>query len=359
MASATPRPLRRRLLQGAAVLLATLGVVAAGALIPLPAPTPAVPEVAVPDDFSVWFGARLAASEAAGAWPVATERVVRNRAGKADVVFVYVHGFGATRGEGEHVVDLLAREWSANAYYVRLPGHGTNMDDHAAATHEAYLQTVAEALAAAELLGDKTVLVGTSTGALLATWAAATYPDRVDGLILASPFYDYRDSYVKYLAGSLLGVPLVKLVSGDVRDAGWRSDPEGRVGPNYNQHWLTQQRFEAIARLEEVRRVAGRPDLFPKVVAPALVFVHYADEQHRDGVINIDAARTAYARFNGGTPQPASRLVDVADGSHVLFSEHIRTDKDTIVAACREFLRATVGPTPREQAALAAPPTTP
>ncbi|MEO1224073.1 MAG: hypothetical protein AAFX92_07575, partial [Pseudomonadota bacterium] len=48
-----------------------------------------------------------------------------------DGVLLYIHGFGASRGEGEYVFDRVAEKYRANTYYMRLPGHGTNKEDHA------------------------------------------------------------------------------------------------------------------------------------------------------------------------------------------------------------------------------------
>lgn len=322
-------------------------------LVPRPAPEVPVPDVGPPADVDAWIAERRAASAAAGAWEGAEERLVRHRAGRAGVAMVYVHGFGATRAEGEAVMDLLAREWGANLYYVRLPGHGTNMDDHARAEPAQYFDTVAEALAAAQLLGESVVLVGTSTGGLLATWAAATYPERVDALVVASPLYDYGAAYVKPLAASYGGIPLFKLLFGEVRSARWTADPEGRKGEHYDENWLLDQRYEAVGVLEDVRRVAATDAVFSRVESPVLTLIHYAGPERHDTVISVDRVREAHAAFPGAA-QPGSALVEVADGAHVLMSEHVRTDKGAVLAAMRQFLRATVGPPPRETAALQA-----
>lgn len=322
-------------------------------LVPRPVPEVPVPDVAPPADVDAWVAERQAASAAAGAWAGAEERLVRHRAGRAGVAMVYVHGFGATRAEGEAVMDLLAREWGANLYYVRLPGHGTTMEDHARAEPAQYLQTVAEALAAAQLMGESVVLVGTSTGGLLATWAAATYPERVDALVLASPLYDYGAPYVKHLAASYGGISLFKLLFGEVRSARWTADPEGRKGEHYDENWLLDQRYEAVGVLEDVRRLAASDAVFSAVEAPVLSLVHYAGPERRDTVISVDRVREAHAAFPGAQ-LPGSAFVEVADGAHVLMSEHVRTDKDAVLAAMRQFLRSTVGPPPRETAALRA-----
>jgi len=106
---------------------------------------------------------------------------------------LYLHGFGASRGEGEWVADRVAAARGANLYYVRLPGHGTNPDDHASHGFEEYLDTAEDAFRMTETLGDRVILMGTSTGGLIATWLAARHPERVRALVLASPLYGFRD----------------------------------------------------------------------------------------------------------------------------------------------------------------------
>lgn len=339
---------------------AALGALLAGAgllvgLLAWPRPLPAPPSTAIapPDDLDAWIAGKQAQSRAEGAWDTAVERLVRNRAGRAELALLYVHGFGATRGEGELVVDTLARERGANAWYLRLPGHGSTPEAHATAAPAAYLREVGEALAAATLLGEKVVVIGTSTGGLLAAWAAATWPERVHALVLASPLFDYGAAWVGPVASRRLGVPLVERLLGPTRDAGFRVDPEGRKGPHYDRHWLTTQRYAAIGQLEDLRRMALRDDPAPRIRAPTLMLLHQGPNGG-DTVISIPAARAAFDQIGGGRPPAGSARVEVADGAHVLLSEHVRTDKDAIFAALRAFLDAAIGPSPRQRAAEAA-----
>jgi hypothetical protein len=41
--------------------------------------------------------------------------------------------------------------------------------------------------------------------------------------------------------------------------------------------------------------------------------------------------------------------VAIADGAHVLMSEHVRSDKEAVLQATRDFLRQVVGLPPRER----------
>jgi pimeloyl-ACP methyl ester carboxylesterase len=325
----------RRVWQGVGALSAlgalALAIAASprGELVDPPAPP-------VPADPDAWIAERIAASQADGVKPQALERLVRQVDGASEVAFLFVHGFGAGPGEGAYVVDQLAVDWGANAYYTRLPGHGLDKHRHASTTPDAWLADVADALAVTAALGKRVVVVGASTGSALATWLAATYPDRVDALVLTSPFYDYPDPWMGSVLNSRAGVHLAQAVLGD-RDCRMVSE---RRQPQYGDHWLEWQRHQALAPLEQVRRHCSRPELHAQVTQPTLMMYHYAGPEpgQYDGVVSIEAMRDAYGRFNAGRPHAKSRLVAVADGNHVLLSEHVRTDKRAVRMALDVFL---------------------
>jgi pimeloyl-ACP methyl ester carboxylesterase len=86
---------------------------------------------------------------------------------------VYLHGFSADRHEVEPLVSDVAREIGANVYFSRLTGHGRDAAAMGEATVEAWLDDVAEAVAIGGYIGERVVLMGTSTGGTLALWAAA------------------------------------------------------------------------------------------------------------------------------------------------------------------------------------------
>jgi pimeloyl-ACP methyl ester carboxylesterase len=335
---------RRRALL-VALLLAVIGLVVlvAWGAQPRPLPDLGPGSLAPALDGDSFVAQEIETDQALGVWRDATWRLHRNGPGRAPVVFVYVHGFGATRAEGEAVLDPLADRWGAHVLYVRLPGHGIDAEAHAAATPRQYARAVAHALQAAPLLGDKAVLVGSSTGGLLATWAAATLPSQVDALVLTSPLYAFHDPLAQQLLPRRAALPLVHLLYGEVRDAGWSSDPEGRKVEGYDERWLIQQKYSALIALEDLRRAIARPEVFGAVTAPTLLLHYFRDEAHQDTVVSVPAMRAAFDRFGAGAPHPASRMVAIEDGNHILTSAWVRTDKAAVTSAIEAFLHDTVG----------------
>ncbi len=287
--------------------------------------------------FDAWAAERLQESRDLGVRPGNEERLVRQAPGRTPLAILYLHGFGASRAEGEETVDWLSEQLGANAWYVRLPGHG--LDDphaHAAPVFADWLDASEHAFAQMGSLGDRVVVVGTSMGGLLATWLAAEHPDRVAAVVLASPFFDWADP----MAGVVerpLGPLLIRALYGDLRDASWVEDPEARMQPGYEEHWTITQRYVALETLGDVRRFVGRPAVLKRVRAPVLMLYHYADEDDQDDVASVGAMREAFRRFR---KHEASSAVPIADGNHILLSSYVRTDKVAVRAALSEFVDA-------------------
>ncbi|MCB9760037.1 MAG: alpha/beta fold hydrolase [Alphaproteobacteria bacterium] len=320
-----------------AVVVGLLGFAVFAAVGLVPRPVHHEPEVPEIHDLDAWLAGKQAEARAQGVGPGNEERLLRVAEGRTPRAILYVHGFGASRAEGEAIVDRLAEDLGANTLYTRLPGHGVQDPDvHAAPAWTDHIDAVEEAFAATKLLGERVVLVGTSAGGLLATWLAAEHPEDVDALVLASPFYDFADPTATLLDRPI-GPAVVRVLYGETRDASWKDDSEGRAGPHYGDHWTTTQRYAAVFTLAKVRRFIATDEVFARVTAPTLLLCYYADEDHQDTAASVAAMREAFAAFNGGTPHPASRFVPIADGSHVLLSEHVRTDKQAVRAALASF----------------------
>jgi alpha-beta hydrolase superfamily lysophospholipase len=114
---------------------------------------------------------------------------------------LYVHGFSATSEEIRPVSDRVAQTLGANLIYTRLQGHGRSSAAMGDATVAGWMADMAEGLAAAKTLGDKVILIGTSTGATLITAAAQSPIDMegVAGVVLVSPNYGVNNPFARVL----------------------------------------------------------------------------------------------------------------------------------------------------------------
>lgn len=108
---------------------------------------------------------------------------------KTPVSVVYIHGFSATSEEIRPVPDRLANALGANLVFTRLRGHGRGSAAMGEVSAADWMRDTLEALAAARAVGDKVIVVSTSTGGTL-TAAAAMREDAmkdVAGAIFVSP----------------------------------------------------------------------------------------------------------------------------------------------------------------------------
>lgn len=296
----------------------------------------------LPTDFDAFYQQRLAESRARGARPGNEERLLRF-APQTPLALLYLHGFSASRAEGEAVIDAVAQRLRANTYYLRLPGHGTSKEDHARATFADYLDEVSESARMVRGLGQRLVLIGTSTGALLATWLAAAQPEQVAALVLASPLFEFGDHTANLLAYPG-GVTLAeRMIGGPVRRVPIKpGDPDERRIPGAEAFWYTEQYVAALRPLAQLKRLIARPAVFERVRAPALMLTYEGGPTGRDTVIDLAAAHRAFARFAG-----PRRAVSIQQGDHVLLSAWVRSDRaaaESAIVAFLEDLQRTSGP---------------
>jgi alpha-beta hydrolase superfamily lysophospholipase len=138
-----------------------------------------------------------------------------NSKAKTKLAIVYIHGFSASKGEIRPVPDKVAAALGANLYYARLTGHGQNGPAMAVASVNAWVNDYAEAMAIGRAIGEKVIIIATSTGAGLATWAA-TQPELskdVSAMVFVSPNYGVQASgsflltmpWGRHLANLLIG----------------------------------------------------------------------------------------------------------------------------------------------------------
>lgn len=290
-------------------------------------------KTALPDTFEEFHRNQLEISQEKGARPNNEEKLIRFSKEKTPLAILYIHGFGASRGEGEYVTDRLAKEFQANTYYVRLPGHGTNKEDHRDTKFNEYLKTAEDSFLMMDKLGDKVVVMGTSMGGLLTTYLASKYPDKIAGIILASPYYDYKDK-TGNIYNFAWGNSFVNATMGEVR-----KNPKDPKDPSF-QYWYYEQYFEAVQNLNDLKRVISNNEVFDKVSVPVLMFYYYKSEEEQDTSADVSKMLEVFDRFGSASqPNPMNKKVRVEDGAHVLMSEWVDSDKELILKESKEFIR--------------------
>jgi alpha-beta hydrolase superfamily lysophospholipase len=224
---------------------------------------------------------------------------------KTPIAIVYIHGFSASPQEMRPVPDIVAANLKANLFLTRLFGHGTTTRPMADVSVNAWANDFAEALAIGERLGDKVVVMGTSTGGALTTWAITqpAFKDRIDAVILCSPNYG-----VQAFGASLLTLPFARQMANVVMGETRSFEPGNDLQRLY---WTTTYPVDAILPMAEVVRLAVDAPV-EQTKIPALLLIS-PDDQVVQPAITRDMAE------RWGAPHRLVEIKGVEDPSkHVL-----------------------------------------
>src|SRR5262245_38573019 len=112
---------------------------------PLPHYRAAVANDLGDSSFAAFYATKLRDSAREGVAAGNEERWIE-RTSYSELALLYIHGFGASRADGEYVVERLAAATGSNAYLMRLPGHGSRMQDLERFEFDAYLRASDDAL---------------------------------------------------------------------------------------------------------------------------------------------------------------------------------------------------------------------
>lgn len=192
---------------------------------------------------------------------------------KTPYSLVYLHGFSASPKEISPVMEKVSSDLKMNIYFPRLRSHGVTTDLMETLTAEQLFQDAEEAYTIGKALGDKVILVGTSTGGSLALWLTARYPD-IAGLVLISPNFGINN-WKGVLAAGPLGSCLARLIAGKPYHSWIPKYPEQQ---NY---WTTHYSINALRAMTDVVRIVEHLPI-KKIKVPCLTLWTAQDQ-----VVNI------------------------------------------------------------------------
>lgn len=247
---------------------------------------------------------------------------------KTEYAIVYLHGFSASQKEGDPVHRELAKRYGCNLYLSRLAEHGIDTSEPLVSlTADKLWESAKEAYAIGRQLGNKVILVGTSTGGTLALKLAATYPE-IDALFLFSPNIAINDPNA-WLLNNHWGLQIAHMVKGRYNEA---SD----TSAVYKQYWNQRYRMEAAVELEELLETSMKASVFARVKQPVLLLYYYKDEDHQDPVVKVSAMQRMYRQL--GTADSLKREMALPNtGDHVIGSYIKSKDLESVKQACFDF----------------------
>ncbi len=288
----------------------------------------AIAEVVLPSDLNAWLlETENEAAERYGLVAGVEKRITWFDEQQPTAYSVlYLHGFSATRQETAPLAEIVARSLGANLFETRLTGHGREREPLAEVRAEDWLADAAEALTVARQLGERVIIIGTSTGATLAA-AMLDHPamNAVDTVVMVSPNFAPRDANAAWLTRPA-GPLLARMLVGDTRS--WK--PHNALQARF---WSTS--YPLSAPIEVMRLVDLANRKLPAAMPQRLLMFYSL----QDTVISADAALAVFAQTEA--PQKAAiAITNPGDPSHHVLAGDILSAGKTqeIATAIVDFI---------------------
>jgi len=231
---------------------------------------------------------------------------------KTEYCLLYLHGFSASPQEGYPLNEVFPQRYHMNVYMPRLAGHGLESSANLLEmTPNHLIESAKEALRVARQLGDKVILMSTSTGGTLSLILASANPD-IAALILYSPNIEMREDMTKIFTFPW-GLQIGKMVNGDM--VTYPDDP-----PIIKKYWQSSYRLEAVAYLQSLVENTMTARTFNEVKQPLFLGYYYKDEDHQDPTVKVSAMIKMFDEL--GTPDELKRKVAFPNaGEHPIASD--------------------------------------
>ena len=225
---------------------------------------------------------------------------------KTEYSVVYIHGFSATLEEVRPLPDIIAGELGANLFYTRLAGHGRgNGPAMGEASANDWFNDAAEALAIGRAIGEKVILISTSTGGTIVSWAL-TKPELAKDVVasvMLSPNFGVNDPGAKMLSLPWARQILPKMF-GETRS--WEPRNEGQA-----KWWSTSYPSVSLLPMQASVDLAAKLP-FEEMTVPALFMFH-----PEDGVVNSSLTKEIAGRW-GKNGSVAVEVVEAEDATDTM-----------------------------------------
>jgi esterase/lipase len=248
---------------------------------------------------------------------------------KTEYSVVYIHGFSASQEEGNPVHRDFARKFGCNLYLARMADHGIDtVDQLLHFTPDRWWASSKEALAIGKAIGEKVIIMSTSTGGTMALMLAAEYPQDIFALMNMSPNIAINDSKA-WIANNPWGLQIARLVFGGKS----RIFPKDSIVQRY---WNDSYRLESVGQLQELLESKMNAETFAKVKCPSLTLYYYKNEREQDPQVKVSAMLDMNRQLS--TPDDFKEIVAIPNaGAHVLGSPLISKDVPSVEAAIEKF----------------------
>lgn len=236
----------------------------------------------------------------------------RESGSQTSTALLYLHGFSASPQEVEPLITELSSALKSNSYSPLMPGHGRINDKMEKLSADQMFQEALEAYHVARRMGDKVVVIGTSTGAALALWLASQNL-AIEGLILVSPNLGIRDPR-GFLAAGPFGYWVLRMVLGEQ----YQWIPKFAGQENF---WTTRYDVNGVRVMTDIVNESNQLEL-KKINIPTLTLW-----TARDTVVDIEKSLKQIKEM----PSTQNRLVEVKSNDHVLAGDITSPETNSFV----------------------------
>ncbi|MTI21488.1 alpha/beta hydrolase [Fulvivirga sp. RKSG066] len=253
---------------------------------------------------------------------------------KTPYSLVYLHGWSASQEEGDPLHEEIAARYGLNLYLTRLSGHGLKEEEPMLdVTATSLMQSARQAIAVGKKLGEKVIVVATSTGGTMGLYLASQDED-IAGLVLYSPNVEIKDG-TSVLLNKPWGLQIARtVIGGDYHQ--WEID-----SPRL-QYWTNKYRLEALTHLQELVSETMTKETFNAVNQPVFLGYYYKNEEQQDDVVSVEAMLDMYDQL--GTPDESKVKVAFPEaGHHVIASHFTSEDLDGVKQETFSFLEDVMG----------------
>ena len=228
---------------------------------------------------------------------------------------LYLHGFSASTVEGDPVHRNIALALKANLYLPRLSDHGLIEEEPMLNfTGQKYLDSAKEALAIAKKIGEKVIVISSSTGGTLSLILGND--PQIAALLLFGPNVEIYDTRSKLLTLPW-GLQIAQWVLGS------KYHIMNKITEQKKAYWTTRYRLEPTVELQKLIETGMRPEVFQRITAPVFMGYYYKNEEEQDKVVSIPAMLRMFDQL--GTPEDKKQKVAFPEaGDHVIIS-HLST----------------------------------
>lgn len=242
---------------------------------------------------------------------------------------LYLHGFSASRAEGNPVHLNIAKALKANLYLPRLSDHGLIEEEPMLHfTAQRYLDSAKEALAVAKKIGEKVIVVSSSSGGTLSLILGND--PQIAALLLFGPNVEIYNPNAK-----LLTLPWGLYISRAVLASKYHV--MDKITEQKLNYWTTRYRLECTLHLQKLMETGMRPEIFRRITSAVFMGYYYKNEEDKDEVVSIPAMLKMFDEL--GTPNNKKQKMAFPDaGDHVIGSYLTTSNYSQVEKVALSFL---------------------